>query len=72
MNHRWSDNKCAQCGLVREMKDYSRVVRTYSALGRDGCWYDVPVYEYGRKYWYGHLHKFERPDCKRSKITTTT
>jgi len=70
MNHRWENDICIHCHLTREMKDYSRVVRTYSRLSSDGCFHDVPVREYGRKYWYGPVHGFVRPGCERG-ITKT-
>jgi hypothetical protein len=76
MNHKWKDNVCVNCGLHRMIREYRKVVRTYSKL-RNGVWEDVPIYQYGKKYWYGTQHEevkslvrsigFERPDCKKIK-----
>lgn len=63
IKHRWHNNTCIVCGITRERKEYTRVVRTYSRLGTDGIFCDVPVYQYGAGWWYGPVHKFERPDC---------
>jgi hypothetical protein len=70
MNHKWKDNTCIHCGITRERKEYKRVTRTYSKLGRDGVFYDVPVYEYGAAWWYGKEHKFKRPECKKQNDGT--
>lgn len=64
-NHRWSGDKCMVCGLVRERREKRTLQRTYSRLGRDGVWYDVPIYTYGLAYWYGLDHQFIRPSCTR-------
>lgn len=79
MNHRWNENNvCVNCGLHRMMREYRKVVRTYSALGRDGCWYDKPVYQYGKAWYYGIENKemkdlirgigFQRPECSKNSL----
>lgn len=76
-NHRWNkDNVCVNCGLHRMRKRYRKVVRTYSKL-INGCWEDVPVYQFGTGWLYGTVHPevdcavkiigFERPNCKKQK-----
>jgi len=75
MNHKWKDNVCVNCGIERTKKDYRQVVSTYSKLGNDGCFHDVPVYRYGKAWCYGRPHEldkdvivtigFERPSCKK-------
>ena len=62
MNHRWKDNICIHCGIKRERREYKKLVNTYSVLGRDGCFYDRPIYQYGTAWHYGET-KFKRPEC---------
>lgn len=63
MNHRWKDNKCIRCGIVRERKEYKKLLRTYSKLCSDGCFHDIPIWGYGIGWWYGDSHEFNRPHC---------
>jgi len=68
MNHKWNDDQCVHCGIKRVKREGVRFKGTYSKLGRDGCWYDVPI----KEYFIGWLYSlntgdvtFERPDCVR-------
>lgn len=66
MNHKWNNNVCEKCGIKREKKEAKILLRTYSALGRDGCFYDKPVYDF-RVLWHYGPTRFERPDCVEKK-----
>lgn len=68
MNHKWNDDQCVHCGIKRVKREGVRFKGTYSKLGHDGCWYDVPI----KEYFIGWLYSlntgdvtFERPDCVR-------
>lgn len=71
MNHRWKDNVCQKCGLVRDRMEYKKAGLPYSVLGRDGCWYDKVPFTYGTAWYYGIKSGensvmgigFERPPC---------
>lgn len=67
MNHKWNDNICVQCGIMRSKRERQTISYTYSKLGRDGIFYDVPVWTINYHYAYsldGNVWLFERPDCK--------
>ena len=61
MNHKWKDNKCTECGIEREKKNYRKKVKVISVL-RNGVWEDKPIYTFGIKWYYGD--SFKRPECK--------
>lgn len=52
MNHKWKDNRCTECGTVREKKNYRKTVKVISGK---------PIYAFGVKWYYGN--SFERPEC---------
>lgn len=77
MNHKWENNVCVNCGVHRMMQDYRKLERTYSKLIH-GIWEDIPVYSYGKKWYYGYPNSdkkeyikgigFNRPDCKAKEL----
>lgn len=69
--HKWNqDDTCTVCGLHRERRLRRKLVRTYSKLGRDGIFYDVPIYFDNLDWHYGSEHGFERPECLKIKKQT--
>ena len=68
MNHKWNDNTCTHCGIKRVKREGVRFKGTYSKLGNDGCFHDVPIKEYFIAWLYtlntGDV-TFTRPDCVR-------
>jgi hypothetical protein len=63
--HKWKDDICVHCGVVRVKKNWTQVIGTRSIL-RHGVFEDVPVHKIGRDFWYsnnGNEYGFERPNC---------
>lgn len=66
IKHSWKDDVCCKCGIKRERRDRQVLDHTYTKLGRDGVWYDQPVWTLQSAYAYsfdGDKWSFNRPDC---------
>ena len=66
VRHKWKDNTCVNCGVARKKRERETIAYTYSALGKDGCFHDVPVWNINLHYAYSFdnsVWSFERPDC---------
>ena len=68
-NHRWKDNVCQNCGLVRRRQGW-KLLMAITPDGKDH-------YKYGTGWYYGWPHKemdtlikgigFKRPECKKNE-----
>jgi hypothetical protein len=59
-NHKWKDNVCVKCGLHRILKKWSRCMAIVNHPPYD-------VMAYGKDWWYGKDHRFNRPNCEPQK-----
>lgn len=73
IRHKWENDVCIKCGIKRERMERTQLSHTYSILGKDGCFHDVPVYNINLHYAYsesGIKWSFDRPDCVTQKSFT--
>lgn len=65
-NHKWQDNVCVKCKILREREEKKTFVRDRSVLIH-GVWEDRPVFRYDMAWSYtdmfGNKIGFERPSC---------
>jgi hypothetical protein len=67
MNHKWKDNVCVNCGIVRERKSWKLLMAQIGSKD---------YYKYGSGYYYGLPQDkvlvyglgFKRPDCDKEKM----
>jgi hypothetical protein len=67
-NHKWEDNECVRCGIVRNMESWKLLMAITNHPPYDH-------YKYGRSYKYGikvapftvKFIGFKRPECKTKK-----
>ncbi len=68
MNHKWDNDTCRSCGIKREKRESTIILRTHSRLSRSGIFEDVPVYDTRMRWHYFDLDGqgigIHRPDCK--------
>lgn len=60
--HRWKDNRCVRCNVIRERRTRVRVM----AIVNHPPW-EVRKYESRYRYETGDWWTWERPECKSNK-----